>query len=213
MDKKELAVEIAKRLQKNNPSPKSDLNFENAREMLIATALSAQTTDKKVNEITSKLFKKYDSWEKLATADLQTLQNDIKGVNFHKGKAERLIKAAQMLIEDFGGKVPKTMEKLTKIPGVARKSANVIMQEVWDVSEGIVVDTHVTRLTNDRWHLTDKKDAVKIERDLMNLVPKESWRNFSGNVVLHGRYVCTARKPKCSECFLNDICPSSFLDS
>ena len=210
MDKKALALEAVKILKKEHPNPKTELVFVGEMQLAVAVALSAQTTDKKVNEITAKLFKKYKTWEDFAKADLVELQNDIKGVNFHLGKAERLIKAGQLVSTEFKGKLPKTIAELTKIPGVARKSANVILQELWDIAEGIVVDTHITRVSN-RLGLTTNQDAVKIEKDLMELIPKDSWRNFSSAAVLHGRYVCTAIKPKCSECVLNKICPSAFM--
>ena len=208
-DLKSRALEIAKLLKEQHPNPRTELIHTNEMQLTVAVMLSAQTTDKKVNEITSRLFSKYKSWEDLANADLKELQSSIWGVNFHLGKAERIISAAKVVLTQFGGSVPKTIAELIKIPGVARKSANVIMQELWDVAEGIVVDTHVTRVSN-RLGLTEHQDAVKIEKDLMELLPKESWRNISGAMVLHGRYVCTARKPKCGECVLNKICPSAF---
>ena len=209
MEKKQSALEVAKLLKQHHPFPKTELAHSNERELFTAVVLSAQTTDKKVNQITQNLFKQYTSWEAIANADLPKLQQDIRGVNFHLGKAERLIKAAQVIIADFDGSLPRTIADLIKIPGVARKSANVIMQELWDIADGIVVDTHVTRVSN-RLELTVQQDAVKIEKELMELVPKEYWRNVSGAKVLHGRYVCTARKPNCGECVLNKICPSAF---
>lgn len=209
MDKKQQALEVAKLLKKEHPNPRTELNFENERELAVAVALSAQTTDKKVNQITANLFKKYKSWEDYANADLKTLQSDIKGVNFHMGKAERLIAAGKFVISEYGGNLPKTIAQLIKIPGIARKSANVILQEQWGIAEGIVVDTHITRVSN-RLGLTTNTDAIKIEKDLMELLPQEYWRNYSQACVLHGRYVCIARKPKCAECVLNKICPSAF---
>ena len=209
MIKQERAVQVATLLNQAYPNPKTELNHENEMHLMVAVALSAQTTDKKVNQITATLFKKHKTWEDFANANLAELQSDIRGVNFHMGKAERLIKAAKVVLSQFNGKLPKTLPELIKIPGVARKSANVILQELWDIAEGIVVDTHVTRVSN-RLELTDKQDAVKIERELMELIPREYWRNISGAMVLHGRYVCTARKPNCAECVLNKICPSAF---
>lgn len=205
----ERALEVAKLLRQQHPNPKTELNHENEIQLAVAVVLSAQTTDKKVNQITEKLFKKYKTWGDYASANLVELQNDIRGVNFHMGKAERLIKMAQKVLSDFDGKLPKSTVELITLPGVARKSANVILQELWDIAEGIVVDTHVTRVSN-RLGLTTQQDAVKIEKDLMALIPKEYWRNISGAMVLHGRYVCIARKPKCAECILNKICPSAF---
>ncbi len=209
MDIKDRALQAAKLLQQAHPDPKTELVFSNEMELAVAVMLSAQTTDKKVNQITANLFKKYKSWGDFAQADLQVLQADIRGVNFHLGKAERLIKAGEVVLTKFHGNLPQTLTELIEIPGIARKSANVILQEVWGITEGIVVDTHITRVSN-RLGLTKQKDAVKIERELMHLLPKEYWRNYSGAVVLHGRYVCIARGPKCGDCVLNKICPSAF---
>lgn len=209
MDKKELILEIAKRLEKNIDSPETELTHSNVRELLIAVSLSAQTTDKKVNQVTPALFEKYKSWEELASANLEDVQELIRQVNFYKGKADRLIKAARFILDNFDGEVPKTIEELIKIPGVARKSANVILNEAFNMAEGIVVDTHVRRVSN-RLGLTTNQDPKKIEKDLMEILPKNYWRNFSGNVVLLGRYTCKAQKPMCDKCVLNDICPSAF---
>ena len=209
MNEKQFAETVAKLLKKEHPNPKTELTHENEMQLAVAVMLSAQTTDKKVNQITLGLFKKYKTWEDFANADIAELQGIIRGVNFHLGKAERLIKAGNFVTVNFDGKLPKTLNELVKIPGIARKSANVILNELWNISEGIVVDTHVTRVSN-RLGLTVNQDAVKIEKDLMEIVSKEYWRNFSGAMVLHGRYICTARKPKCGECVLNKICPSAF---
>lgn len=200
---------IVKTLKKKYPSPRTELIHENEYQLAVAVMLSAQTTDKKVNQVTPQLFKKYPSWESLASADLLDVQNLIKEVNFYKGKAGRLIQAGRVVTLNFGGVLPRNMEDLMKIPGVARKSANVIMQELWGIADGIVVDTHVKRVSN-RLGLTKEQDPEKIEKDLMKIIPKRSWRNFSGAMVLHGRYVCTAKNPKCEECPLNEICPSAF---
>ncbi|MBW6441569.1 endonuclease III [Patescibacteria group bacterium] len=210
MNLDERALEIAKILKKEYPDPKTELVHKNEYELAVAVMLSAQTTDKKVNQVTTALFKKYPSWEELSSADISEVQSLIREVNFHKGKADRLIKAARIVLEEFGGELPRDIENLIKIPGVARKSANVITQELWEIAEGIVVDTHVTRVSN-RLGLTKEKDAKKIEKDLMKIIPKSFWRNFSGSTVLHGRYICTARKPKCGECVLNEVCPSAEL--
>ena len=209
MSEIQFAETLAKLLKKEHPNPKTELTYENEMQLAVSVMLSAQTTDKKVNQITSELFDKYKTWRDFANANLAELQAVIRGVNFHLGKAERLIKAGNFITSNFGGRLPKTMSELVKIPGIARKSANVILNELWDISEGIVVDTHVTRVSN-RLGLTKNQDAVKIEKDLMKIVPKEYWRNISGAMVLHGRYVCVARKPKCGECVLNKICPSAF---
>ena len=209
MTEQERILKIAQSLKDEYPNPKTELVHKNEFEMTVAVMLSAQTTDKKVNQITPELFKKYKSWGDIANADLKQLQKDIHGVNFHLGKAERLIKAGKFLLSEYDGKLPKKLEELVRIPGVARKSANVLLQELWDIAEGIVVDTHVTRVSQ-RLGITKNSDAVKIEKDLMGVIPEEYWRNFSGAVVLHGRYVCVARKPKCEECVLNKLCPSAF---
>lgn len=209
MEIKKRGEDVARLLREKIPSPKSELKYENEMQFAAAVALSAQTTDKKVNEITKGLFEKYKSWEDFAQADLVKLQSDIRGVNFHLGKAERIIGMAQKVLFDFGGRLPRSMEELTTLPGIARKSANVIMAELWGKAEGIVVDTHVIRVSQ-RLGLTLQQDAVKIEKDLMREMPEEDWKYIGQALVLHGRYVCTARKPKCAECILNKICPSAF---
>ncbi len=202
------AVAVAKILKEKYPNPVAELNYKNEMQLMIAVALSAQTTDLKVNQVTSTLFVKYKTWEDFANADIQELTKGIHGVNFHIGKADRIKKAAQVVLSEFNGRLPHTLTELIKIPGIARKSANVILKELWGIAEGIVVDTHVTRVCN-LLGLTTNKDAVKIEKDLMALFPKEYWTNISGSVVLLGRYICKARKPKCIECPLNRLCPSS----
>lgn len=203
-------MQITERLKQTIISPRTELKHTNEMELAVAVMLSAQTTDKKVNEVTESLFKKYQSWSDFSHADLKTLQGDIRGVNFHLGKADRIIKASKMILKEFNGFLPRTISELIRIPGVARKSANVILQELWDIAEGIVVDTHISRVSN-RLGLTVEKDPVKIERDLMLLFPRDSWRYLSGAMVMHGRYVCKARKPNCRDCVLSEICPSSGL--
>jgi endonuclease-3 len=203
------AEEIAKILKKNYPNPKTELVHNNEYELAVSVMLSAQTTDKKVNQVTPVLFNKYPTWQSLSNAEVSDVANFIKQVNFYKGKAERLVKAAQKVVAEYGGVLPHSMESLITISGIARKSANVIMQEAWGVAEGIVVDTHVIRVSN-RLGLTIQKDPSKIEKELINSVPRKYWRNISSALVLHGRYICIARKPKCGECCLNKICPSAF---
>lgn len=209
MDIKEKAQKIAEILEKENPAPKTELVHSDEYQLAIAVMLSAQTTDKKVNQVTPGLFEKYQSWEALAQASVEEIIPLIRQVNFHKGKAQRIIDAARVVVAEFGGELPREMPPLLRLPGVARKSANVIMQELWGVAEGIVVDTHVSRLAL-RLGLTTQTDPKKIERDLMEIFPQKYWRNFSGNAVLHGRYICTARKPECGGCPLNSLCPSAF---
>ncbi len=209
MDKKTTAEKIAEILHKEHPSPKTELVHSNEYELAISVMLSAQTTDKKVNQVTPDLFKKYPDWESLASANLNEVTLLIRQVNFHKGKAVRIIDAARKVVAEYEGKLPRKMDDLLSLPGVARKSANVIMQELWGIAEGIVVDTHVSRVSS-RLGLTKQKDPKKIERELMDLLPRKYWRNFSGSTVLHGRYVCTARKPQCEKCVLKKACPSAF---
>jgi len=208
-DLRKRAKKVAKFFKQEHPDPKTELIHKNETELAVAVMLSAQTTDKKVNEVTRELFKKYKTWNDYAGADLEELRGLIRQVNFHKGKAERIIKAGKLISEEFKNQLPKDIKNLIKIPGVARKSANVIQQELWDISEGIVVDTHVTRVSN-RLGFTTNKNAVKIEKDLMEVFPKDTWRNISGAFVMHGRYVCKARKPECADCVLKEVCPSAF---
>ena len=208
-DLKKRGQQVAEILNKYYPAPRTELIHKDEYQLSVSVMLSAQTTDKKVNQVTPKLFERYKNWEELAGADLEELRGVIRPVNFYRGKAERLIKAAQFVLSQFNGELPKTLDELTKISGIARKSANVIMQELWDIAEGVVVDTHVIRVSQ-RLGLTKQKDAVKIEKDLMEGIPRKYWRNFSGALVLHGRYICVARKPKCEECALSKICPSAF---
>lgn len=209
MDIKNKAIQIAELLKQAYPTPKTELKYRNDYELVISVMLSAQTTDKKVNQVTPKLFETYPSWQELALATSEQVAPYIKTVNFYKGKSERLVKAAQVILADFHGELPRTMAELVKIPGVARKSANVILQECWDITEGIVVDTHISRVSS-KLGLTTNTNPVKIEKDLMALLPREYWRNYSSAVVLLGRYICVARSPKCAECMLKDVCPSAF---
>lgn len=211
IDPNKNALQISQILKQAYPNPKTELTHKNEYELAVSVMLSAQTTDKKVNQVTPSLFSKYPDWKSLAEADVSDVRSLIKAVNFYLGKGERIIKAAQFVLSNFNGVLPKTIPQLIQVPGVARKSANVIMQELWNIAEGIVVDTHVTRVSQ-RLGLTKNSDPVKIEKDLMEIIPKESWRNFSGAAVLHGRYICIARKPKCGECALKEVCPSAFTD-
>jgi len=209
MDKKVQAEKVAQLLQIEHPAPKTELVHTDEYQLAISVMMSAQTTDKKVNQVTPALFAKYPNWEALASADTGEVAVLIRQVNFHKGKAERSVAAARTVLSLYNGVLPHDMLQLMKLPGVARKSANVIMQELWGIAEGIVVDTHVSRVSA-RLGLTSQTEPKKIEEDLMSLLPKKYWRNFSGSAVLHGRYICIARKPKCGECVLNKICPSAY---
>ena len=207
MDPKEKVLEIIKRLKKEYPDPKTVLNFDNPFDLLVATVLSAQTTDVHVNKVTESLFKKYKSVEDYAKASLATLQKDVSSINFYRNKAKNIHNSAKMIIEKFNSKVPKTMAELITLPGVARKTANIILSNAYGINEGIAVDTHVKRLAN-RLGLTKNEDPVKIEEDLMSMTPKKEWGNISHLLIFHGRKVCQAKKPLHSKCVLYDICPS-----
>ena len=200
-------VEIINRLRKEYPEPKTSLNFKTPFDLLVATILSAQTTDVHVNRVTEALFKKYKSVKDYADAPLVLLQKDVSSVNFYKTKAKNIQNAAKMIVEKFNSKVPRTMDELISLPGVARKTANIILSNVYGINEGIAVDTHVKRLAY-RLGLTKYEDPVKIEKDLMSITPKEEWGNLSHLLISHGRQICQAKNPKHHDCILYDICPS-----
>lgn len=208
MNKVEFVEEVLKRL-KRIYEPKIALKFSNPWELLVATILSAQTTDERVNMVTEKLFKKYKTIEDYVNTSLEEFSEDIKSINYYKTKAKNIKSCAQIILEKYGGKVPDTMEELLKLPGVARKTANVVLSAGFGKNEGIVVDTHVDRISK-RFNLSKEKNRVKLEQDLMKVVPREEWANFSYLLIHHGRNVCKAKNPKCDECNLNDICPSAF---
>jgi endonuclease-3 len=193
--------------QKVYPDAHTELNFKNPLELLIATILSAQCTDRRVNMVTPALFKKYRTAKDYANASQAELENAIKSTGFFRNKAKSIRAATSRIAEKFGGKVPSTMEELRELPGVGRKTANVVLGNAFGKNEGIVVDTHVTRLSQ-RLGLTKHKDAEKIERDLMKLVPREHWTNWSHWLIWHGRRRCYARKPDCSNCEVFKLCPS-----
>jgi len=206
---KELVQKIIQLLAEEHPDAKIALHYSNPLELLVATILSAQSTDKIVNEVTKNLFKKNRKAEDYANADLKELEKDIKSTGFYRNKSKYLKKMGQMLVEKFWSKVPKTMDELTTLPGVARKTANIVLSNAFQVVEGIAVDTHVRRLSQ-RLGLSASKDPDKIERDLMKLVPKEQWAKLNDLLTFHGRRVCTAKKPNCGECTVNKLCPSVF---
>lgn len=185
----------------------TELAYQNPFELLIATILSAQTTDRSVNLVTPELFRRYPTAEDLAAADPAVVETLIKPTGFFRLKARRIISASRKLVDIFGGNVPGTLEDLVKVPGIGRKTANVILGAGFNVP-GFAVDTHVIRLTN-RLRLVATKDPVKIERQVCTMVPKEEWTGLSLRLILHGRRVCVARRPRCEECVLNDFCPSS----
>ena len=208
MDKKPRVLEIIKRLYKIYPHPKIALKFKNPYELLIATILSAQATDVSVNLATPALFKKYPTPETMAEAKIEDIDGLIKKINFHNNKSKTIKAAAAILVEKFEGKVPDNMADLDSLPGVARKTANVILGSAFGRSDGIVVDTHVIRLSN-KLGLTSSKDPKKIEQDLMEIVPKEYWIDFPLMLILFGREFCPARPHVCSPCPLEDLCPDS----
>ena len=205
--------ELLLRLEKNYPEVnRTALNWGTPLDLLIATILSAQTTDAKVNEVTKKLFKKYRTADDYLKVSREELENDIHSLGFFHQKAKFIQEACKQIIEDHGGLVPNRMEDLIKLKGVARKTANIVLSNAFGVVEGIAVDTHVMRLSR-RLCLTKSKDRNKIEGDLMRIVPKEKWLSFSNLIIEHGRRICSARKPKCDLCILNDLCPSAFTFS
>lgn len=210
MDRKEKVLEIIKRLYKIYPQPKIALNFENPWQLLIATILSAQATDVSVNLSTPNLFKKFPKPQNLAKAKFEEINKLIKNINFHNNKAKTIKDASLMLVYKFHSKVPDTMEDLDSLPGVARKSANVILGSAFKKSEGIVVDTHAIRLAN-KLGLTNTKDPVKIEKDLMKITPKKYWIDLPLMLITHGRDICTARPHTCLDCPLRDLCPDNNL--
>jgi endonuclease-3 len=190
------------------PQPQTELHFKTPHQLLVATILSAQCTDARVNQVTQELFRKYPSVQDFAAASLPELEQDVRSTGFYKHKAKNIQSASHLIVERFGGEVPQTMEELTTLPGVARKTANVVLAEAFGRQEGIAVDTHVMRLSR-LLGLSSEKTPEKIEADLMAQVPRAEWGTFSNLLILHGRRVCAARKPRCAECCLRKICPSA----
>jgi endonuclease III len=201
--------EVISRLKGEYPDARTELNWENPGELLVATILSAQTTDDRVNQVTGTLFEKYRTAEDYATADPTELQEDIRPTGFYRNKARALQGMARALLERHGGEVPRTMAELVSLPGVGRKTANVVLGNAFGLDEGIVVDTHVRRVSN-RLGLTDERDPKAVERNLLRVVPEEDRTVFSHLLIFHGRRRCKARKPDCPGCVLNDVCPSAF---
>jgi endonuclease-3 len=202
------APEILTRLRAAYPDARCALDYGNAFELLVATILSAQCTDVRVNLVTPKLFARYPTPAALARANPADVEALIKSTGFFRNKTRSLIGMAQALVADHGGEVPRTMEALQVLPGVGRKTANVILGNAYGVNEGITVDTHVTRLSR-LLGLTRHDDPVKIEQDLMKLFPRDHWGLLSHLLIFHGRQICIARRPRCADCVLSDLCPSS----
>jgi endonuclease-3 len=204
-----MVEEIIKRLEKVFPD-KLELNFSTPFELVVAVVLSAQERDAKINEITKELFKKFNTPQQFASASLEEIEKEISSVSFYKNKAKYIKQISQILVEKHGGEVPKSIEELEKLPGIGRKSANMILYNAFGINEGIAVDRHVLRVSQ-RLGLTKQQKPEKAEQELMKLVPKDQWGKFSNLLILLGRYICTAQKPKHSECPLYDLCPSKEL--
>jgi len=204
-------AEVLERLQAAYPEATISLEFSNRLELLVAVVLSAQCTDERVNETTPALFEKYPTAEAYANADEEELAEDLYGITYHNQKAGYLTGACESIVAEYGGEVPDTMEGLTDLPGVGRKTANVVLQHGHDVVEGIVIDTHAERLSR-RLGLTEEGTPEAIERDLMAVVPESEWQAYTHLLIAHGRAVCSARNPDCGECILEDVCPASKLD-
>lgn len=209
IDKKTHVLNIIRLLEKEYSDAKIALDYTNPLELLIATILSAQCTDKRVNIVTKTLFKKYKTPEDYADADIKEFEEDIKSTGFYRNKAKNIKKCCQLLIENFNSQVPKTMNELLELPGVARKTANIVLSNAYGIVEGIAVDTHVRRLAK-RLGLTENEDQDKIEKDLMEITPKAQWMKITDLLIFHGRRVCLAKNPNCEGCVLNKICPSAF---
>jgi endonuclease III len=201
--------EVIPCLKEAYPDARTELAWEDPLQLLVATMLSAQSTDVRVNEVTEELFKRYRIAEDYAEADLDRLEEEIRSVGFFRNKARSIKSMARALVEDHEGEVPRTMGELVALPGVGRKTANVVLGNAFGVDEGVVVDTHVRRLSN-RLGLSKENDPEKIERDLLEIVPEEERALFSHLLIFHGRRVCKSRKPDCPGCVLNEVCPSVF---
>lgn len=205
MTKKERVKFVLEKLEEKFGKPKCALNYDTPFELLVAVILSAQCTDKRVNIVTEAMFKEYNTPEQFATMDIEKIEELIKSTGFYRNKAKNIQKASQQLLEKYNGELPQEMDKLLELGGVGRKTANVVRGEIWGLADGITVDTHVKRITN-LLGLTEEQDPVKIERDLMKIVPKKSWIDFSHYIILQGRDKCIARRPKCDECEIKEAC-------
>ncbi len=208
--KKQRALEILIRLKRLYPEAPCTLDYETPVQLMVATILSAQCTDARVNLVTPELFRRFPDASALAGADVEELENLVRSTGFYRNKAKNIQAACQMIMTEFKGQVPRTMEDLLKLPGVARKTANVVSAHAYGINLGVTVDTHVKRLTY-RLGLTKNTDPVKIERDLIKLIPQPDWENWSIRIIYHGRATCMARNPQCDRCELADLCPSANL--
>ena len=212
LEPKERAAKIITLLEKEYSDAKIALHYKNPLELLIATILSAQCTDERVNIVTKQLFKKYTKAEDYANADLAELEQDIKSTGFYRNKAKHLKNCCQLLVKKYHSQVPQTMAELVELPGVARKTANIVLTNAYGIVDGVAVDTHVRRLSQ-RLGLTENANPDKIEADLMRIVPRADWMRITDLLIFHGRRVCNAKKPKCDACVLNRFCPSAFTFS
>jgi endonuclease III len=204
------AAPLLQRLRDAYPIARTALRHESPLELLVATILSAQCTDERVNQVTPKLFRRFPDAASLAVADPEELETIIRSTGFYRNKAKAIRGTAQRIMQAYGGEVPRVMEELLTLPGVARKTANVVMGSAYGIPSGIVVDTHVERISH-RLGLSKAKTPEKVEQDLVNRVPREEWIDFSHRLILHGRRVCAARAPRCGECPVQDLCPSAPL--
>jgi endonuclease-3 len=211
-DREAQTAEVVDRLREEYPDSTISLRFSDRWELLVAVVLSAQCTDERVNSVTADLFEKYDGPEDYAALTPEELADDIDSITFYNNKAGYLVESARRIVEEHGGAVPDSMAALTDLPGVGRKTANVVLQHGHDVVEGIVVDTHVQRISR-RLGLTGEERPERIEADLVGVVDEDDWQGFTHLLIDHGRAVCTARNPDCGDCVLEDLCPSSKLDS
>ena len=207
---REVALEYIRRLEQTYPDAKCSLDYRNPYELLVATILSAQCTDVRVNMVTPDLFARFPDAAALSDAEAEDLENRIKSTGFFRNKTKSLLGMARAVVDKHHGEIPRTMDELTHLPGVGRKTANVVLGNAFGIDEGVVVDTHVTRVSF-RLGLTRETDPVRIEQDLMKVVPREKWTLFSHLLIFHGRAICVARRPLCEKCPLWDICPSSLV--
>ncbi len=208
--KKQRALEILVRLKRLYPDAPCTLNYETPVQLLVATMLSAQCTDARVNQVTPALFSRFPDAKALAKADLTELENLVRSTGFYRSKAKNIQATCRILVQEFGSQVPPSMEQLLTLPGVARKTANVVLAHAFGIHSGVTVDTHVKRLSY-RLGLTEHTDPIQIERDLIRLLPSEDWENFSIRLIYHGRAICKARNPACQACLIADLCPSANL--
>jgi endonuclease III len=205
--KKQRALEVLARIKELYPDAVCSLDYETPVQLLIATILSAQCTDERVNKVTPALFDRYPDAEAMANADLEDITQLVRSTGFYRNKAKNIQAACRMIVTEFGGEVPRTMEELIRLPGAARKTANVVLAHAYGINAGVTVDTHVKRLCG-RLGLTKHTDPIQVERDLIKLLPQPDWENWSIRLIYHGRAVCDARKPACDRCELSDLCAS-----